>query len=148
MSNTAYRCDVLRQCLPLPDHCEIVDWLVATRAWAMGARFAFDPSPRMAYRQYASNIARVLLPFSASQILQATRRVIGHYQCAVEGEQPINGDFGGALREAYARAAVFQRSIDDSETLAKYAAELNARQPRYVWWWCVAHPELEHLWKN
>jgi len=148
LSNTAYRSDVLRRCLPLPDDCEIVDWLLVTRAWAGGNRLSFDRRPHMAYRQYASNIARVLLPFSPSQVAAATARVIGHYRCALESERPVNGDCGKLLRQAYARALQFQRAIADHETLNRYVDELNVKTPRYVWWWCVAHPELEQIWKS
>jgi hypothetical protein len=148
LSNTAYRSDVLAGCLPLPEGCQLIDWLLASRAWAAGARLKFDPVARMAYRQYSSNVARVLLPFSAEQILQATSRVIGHYRCALESERPINGAFGAALREAWERAATFQQSIGNPGTLKDYVDSLNRMAPRYVWWWCVAHPALEHLWRN
>jgi hypothetical protein len=149
MSNTAYRSDVLRRCLPLGETCEIVDWSLATRAWAGGANMHFDPQPQMAYRQYASNFARVLLPFTPEHVLAATRWVISHYRCLLESERPVNGSFGQVLREAYERAKVFQRAITASfETLVDYVNELNHKPPRYVWWWCVAHPELEYIWRN
>jgi hypothetical protein len=102
----------------------------------------------MAYRQYSSNVARVLLPFTAEQVLQATSRVTGHYRCALESGQPINGAFGAALREARERATAFQQAIGNSETLRSYVDSFNRMAPRYVWWWCVAHPALEHLWRN
>ena len=50
LSNTAYRTEVLRDCLPIPSDCLCIDWLLATRAWAMGAGLHFDHTPRMAYR--------------------------------------------------------------------------------------------------
>jgi hypothetical protein len=148
LSNTAYRSDVLASCLPLPEGCQLIDWLLASRASAAGARLKFDPVARMAYRQYSSNVARVLLPFSAEQILQATSRVIGHYRCALESERPINGAFGAALRVAWERAATFQQAIGNPATLRSYVDWFNRMTPRYVWWWCVAHPALEHLWRN
>ena len=37
LSNTAYRTDALRRCLPIPDAVTLVDWFLATRAWLFGA---------------------------------------------------------------------------------------------------------------
>jgi len=149
LSNTAYRTSVLRRCIPLPDQCQLVDWLLATRAWANGADLYFDREPQMAYRQYHANVARVLPPFSAQQVVDATRRVVSHYRCALTSERPINGKCGDALREAYVRAMVFENAITESvATLDCYVDELNRQTPRYIWWWCVAHPDLEHIWRN
>jgi len=149
LSNTAYRNDVLRRCLPLGDGCEIVDWSLVTRAWAGGASLHFDQQPQMAYRQYSTNIARVLLPFSARHVLAATERVIGHYRCVLESEFPVTGTCVDVLRPAYDRALLFHRKVNESNhTLSSYVAELNQLTPRYVWWWCVAHPDLEHIWRN
>lgn len=149
LSNTAYRCDVLRRCLPLGNACELVDWFLATRAWAGGAKLHFEQQPQMAYRQYPANIARVMLPFSGAQVLKATERVVGHYRCVLESEHPVNGACGVALRDAYERAMLFDKTINEStEVLDSYVKALNKKTPRYVWWWCVAHPELEHLWRN
>lgn len=50
LSNTAFRSEVLRECLPFDDDCVLIDWLLATRAAASGARVAFDPEPQMRYR--------------------------------------------------------------------------------------------------
>ena len=61
MSNTAYRTDVLRGISPSPPHCRLMDWFMATAGWIRGARFSFDNTPRMMYRQYGHNIARIIL---------------------------------------------------------------------------------------
>ena len=149
LSNTAYRSEILRQCLPLTTDCQIVDWLLATRAWAASADLYFDKRPQMAYRQYSENVARVLLPFTECHVVEATDRVMSHYRCALSSEWNMDAVFGDAIRRAHERVAVFQQSIYESpDTLATYVVQLNQMRPRYVWWWCVAHPELEHLWKN
>jgi hypothetical protein len=149
LSNTAYRSDVLRRCLPIGRDCQIVDWLLATRAWAASADLHFDRRPQMAYRQYAANVARVLLPFTSRHIVQATERVMSHYGCALSSEWTMDNVHCEALKQAYERAALFRSAISESgDLLDEYVAQLNRLQPRYVWWWCVAHPELEHLWKN
>jgi len=38
LSNSAYRSTVLERCLPAPDECILMDWLLVTRAWAAGAK--------------------------------------------------------------------------------------------------------------
>ncbi|MCM3874392.1 MAG: glycosyltransferase family 2 protein [Pyrinomonadaceae bacterium] len=149
LSNTAYRSEIVRDCLPLGDACDLVDWTLATRAWAGGASLKFEQQPQMAYRQYSRNIARVLLPFSCDQVVKASERVLGHYQCLLESERPVNGACGAAIRDANERALLFDHCINESpEVLDSYVAALNQKTPRYVWWWCVAHPELEYIWRN
>lgn len=149
LSNTAYRSDIIKKCLPLARDCELIDWLLATRAWAMGARMFFDEEPQMAYRQYSSNVARVLPPFTEKQVQIATKRVLGHDRCLLETRAPINGAKGEALRREHQRRSEFHRAITRSpKILTDYVESLNQMPPRYVWWWCVAHPELEQIWKN
>ncbi len=58
----------------------LVDWFLATRAWLLGARLAFDPVPRMDYRQHPANTARVRFPFSRDQVISDTALVRQHFQ--------------------------------------------------------------------
>src|SRR5262249_47307991 len=81
MSNTGYRSDLLRRCLPLPATCMLPDWLIATRALAAGADLRFDFTPRMIYRQYGANVARVIKPFGARTVVRSVERVLNHYAC-------------------------------------------------------------------
>jgi tRNA nucleotidyltransferase/poly(A) polymerase len=147
LSNSAYRCDLLRQCLPLTPTNPLVDWVFATRAWALGARLAFDQEPRMAYRQYARNIAHVLGPFSARQVVYATERVRLHYASELAGwSYPLHQR--AALLAAQAEVEQFYRFITAADAnLEQYITALNQLQPKYVWWWAIAHPDLEELWK-
>ena len=151
LSNSAYRTSILRRCLPLAGQPSSIDWLLATRAWALGARLAFDATPRMVYRQDAANIARVLPPFSEAEVRAATERVLGHYRVVLD--TPALGDAagtrGGARPGASSRRGV--RGVDSKtapSTLRRYTEALNALPPRYVWWWPVANPELENVWRN
>jgi hypothetical protein len=53
------------------------------------------------------------------------------------------------LQAARARVEQFHHSITCSTcTLNTYVQALNQLSPQYIWWWSVAHPELEELWKN
>jgi len=149
MSNTAYRAETLRCCLPVPDDCSLIDWLLATRAWAAGASLWFDHAAHMSYRQHPANIARVLPPFAPADVVGATARVLNHYQCVQDTGWPMPSGPRHALQEARERARDFHRAISTSSTtLQRYVEALNRLAPRFVWWWCVAHPALEELWRN
>lgn len=150
LSNSAYRTSILRRCLPLGSDSPLVDWLLATRAWALGARLDFDRTPLMAYRQYAANIARVLPPFSEAEVRAATERVLGHYRAVLDtpGWAMPPGP-AAALGRAHRRAAEFAEAIEKApSTLRRYTEALNVLPPRYVWWWLVANPDLENVWRN
>ena len=149
LSNTAYRSDMLKACLPIPEGCILIDWLLATRAWALGARMDFDVTPRMYYRQYGGNTAGVLTPFSASQVLKASCRVLGHYDCLLDSGWPLPPRFREEIAAARARARQFYGAVTGSrQRLEEYVTALNRLEPQHVWWWCVAHSDLENLWKN
>jgi hypothetical protein len=149
LSNTAYRSATLRGCLPVPADCRLIDWLLATRAWSGGATLSFDRVPRMGYRQYGANVAPMLPPFTAEQIVEATRRVLAHYACALDGDQPAGRRIRGVLAAERARVAAFELRVCRSPAaLADYVRELNRLPPMRVWWWHVAHPALEQTWTN
>ena len=122
----------------------MVDWLVVTRAYLAGARLGFDAEPRMAYRQYESNTAQVMPPFTPEGILQATAHVLEHLQYVLQGQCTAEqyGRFGQRLTEVQNFAERVQ-----GDALITYTQKLNARtQPVYLWWACVAHKELAYLW--
>ena len=115
----------------------------------MGAGLHFDHTPRMAYRQYSENTARVLLPFTSDQVLKATRCVLNHYRCVLANERPLPSWCRAPIVAAQRSAERFYSAVAHApETLERYVDSLNQLTPRYVWWWCVAHPDLEETWKN
>lgn len=149
LSNTAYRGAVLRHALPLPDDCVLVDWLLATRAWLAGAALGFDATPRMSYRQHAANTARVLPPFDAGDVLLATERVLAHYRLVLDDGRAQPVERRRELEAARDRVRRFHAAVSaSSERLERYLSALHRLPPRYVWWWAVAHPELEETWSN
>lgn len=149
LSNSAYRAESLRRCLPIPEHCVLIDWLLATRAWSLNGDFGFDYIPRMHYRQHAANIAGVLGPFSEAQVLTAARRVLDHYRCVLTNCWGMSRDRKQQLEAARDRAGQFYRAMVLSPTrLHEYVSALNKLTPEYVWWWQVAHSQLENIWKN
>jgi hypothetical protein len=149
LSNTAYRAAALRPCLPIPPDVVLVDWLLALRAWAADAALAFDPEPRMRYRQHPANTARVLPPFSEGYVLRATELVVDHYRTVVGDGGGIRAGRRSRVREVAEQVLDFQRAVRRSDAvLRRYVEALNRLEPRYVWWWCVANPVLEGVWSN
>jgi hypothetical protein len=149
LSNTAYRTEILRRCLPIPADNPLVDWLLATRAHALGARMVFDPAPLMSYRQHGENIARVLPPFSHGEVDAASRHVIRHYRSLLEGPPRLDDAQHEMIDAESRRVREFQLALAESaERRQRYIEALNALPPRYVWWWCVANPKLEEVWRS
>jgi hypothetical protein len=149
-SNSAYRSELLRRCLPIPADTVLVDWFLATRAWLLGARLAFDSEPRMYYRQHSTNIARVTPPFSREQVIADTALVRRHFQLLLVDAT------SGYIRERHLELKRVAAEINEFESLvvncpAKldvYVEALNDLQPPLIWWSCVAFPKLGHMWKR
>jgi hypothetical protein len=149
LSNTAYRSDLLRRCLPIPHDTELMDWLLAVRSLALGARMRFDPVPGMWYRQYGANTAVVLPPISPEQLLRATELVRRHYEAVLGASWPLPALLEGQLNIAATRVKAFQGSVTRSKALLRaYLDAVNRLEVQYVWWWYVAHPKLEGLWNS
>lgn len=148
LSNSAFRSDLLRRCLPIPSDAVLVDWFLASRAWLLGAKLAFDRVPRMDYRQHPANTARVRLPFSGDQVISDTALVRRHFQLLLtESTTDFMADRVAALTRAKAEVEKFhQRVVLDPDQLDLYVKALNTLQPPLLWWSCVAYPALEHMW--
>jgi hypothetical protein len=149
MSNTAYRTEILRQCLPIPPQCLLVDWYLSSNAWAMGAKFTYDPTVQMKYRQYGENTASVLPPFSKEKILNATRLVIDHYRLLLEYSSVLQDQKRNIIEVRLAQTYNFLNTLSASrDKLDRYVEQINQRPMENFWWAYVAHPALEELWKN
>lgn len=147
LSNTAYRCSALRTCLPVARECVLVDWFLATRAWLNGAEIGFDREPRMKYRQHGATMARMLGPFTADDMRQATALVRQHYRLVLAASSP--GPRRHEVEAAQARVDRFHRAITDSpRVLRRYVDAVNRQPPGWSWWWWVAVPELEDVWND
>ena len=90
---------MLRACLPIPAAAALVDWYLMTMAWLQGARLAFDPTPRMDYRQHGANMARIRSPFTAERVRADTALVREHFRLVLDGLP------AGALRPERPRSA-------------------------------------------
>jgi len=147
LSNTIYSSDILKKILPIPEDCILVDWFLATSAWIHGARFSFDPVPRMLYRQYSMNTARILPPFSPDYILKATRLVVDHYLLVLTSIPEIPTFYKNQLEEQKQRVSLFLTSMKQNpEKLQLYVQRLNILPNDHIWWDMVAHPDLDRIW--
>jgi hypothetical protein len=150
-SNSAYRCELLERCLPIPRDAVLVDWYVATRAWLFGAELSFDHNIRMKYRQYGENTARVRLPFGPDQILSDSMLVRKHFQLVLaSGRQDdfLPGRWAELLRIAR-DFEQFERYINQSPAnLDAYLDSLNRVVKQPIWWTSVAYSPLAHMWKQ
>jgi hypothetical protein len=147
LSNSAYRTSMLARCLPVPPDSVLIDWLLASRAFALGARLVWDRAPRMGYRQYAHNCTRMLGPFTAQDVLTAASLVTHHYRLLLDTPWSWPAGTRQPFEIARRRAEAFYNVMRAGpDRLDRYTAALNGLPPRYVWWWTVAHPDLEDLW--
>ena len=149
-SNSAYRSELLRQCLPVPASVGLVDWFLATKAWLMGAKLAFDPIVRMEYRQHGANMAPIRLPFDANQVTRDTKKVLKHYHflqaAATENVLP---DRWAQVQQAATDVQHFSETVvSQPKMLENYVRKLNTLEPQGVWWWHVAQPALQSMWKD
>ena len=150
LSNSAFRSNVLSRCLPIPAGVELVDWYLATRAWLLGARLSFDNVVRMDYRQHGTNMAQVRSPFSRQQIITDCERVQHHFQ--IIRATPIDGAIAqrlATLDDVVSDIEAFhQRVILQPKHLEHYIEALNDLKLAPLWWSCVAHPALKHMWMH
>jgi len=147
-SNTTWRAQTLAQFLPVPESCVLMDWFVSTLALYTGASLGYDGEARMRYRQHPENIAASRPPFSADQIIKATKRVLGHYDLVLSTFAKLKIEQMDIFEEARREVAQFFKAIAGKNVLKQYVEALNALPHRHVWWSCVAHPALEGIWKK
>lgn len=149
LSNTAYRSETLKKCLSFPKMCVLLDWFIATRAMSNGADLFFDDIARMKYRQHSANTARVLPPFSAQQILYSTKLVLQHYELVLRYIPELSLFFKEYIPLFQDKVLLFNSCmIQSPETLDEYIKRLNKLPAKHIWWSCVAHPDLEELWRQ
>jgi hypothetical protein len=149
-SNSTYRSELLRLCLPLPANIVLVDWFLATKAWLMGARLAFDPVVRMDYRQHGANMAPIRFPFDANQVVRDAKKVREHYHLlqALPMENVLPDCWARVQQAAADVQLFFEQVVSQPKKLENYVRNLNTLEPQTVWWWDVAQPALQWMWKD
>lgn len=147
-SSSAYRCDLLRACLPVPAATVHLDWLMATRAWVQGRRLSFDRTPRMDYRQRAVSAMTNQPPFSLEQVQQDAHRARDHFRLLLANLLPdaVPERLEKIKRVADSVERFCERVVARPEQLRLYVRQLNKLDLAPVWWISVAHPELADLW--
>jgi len=149
-SNSAYQSDLLRRCLPLPADVTLVDWFLATKAWLKGAQLAFDPIVRMEYRQHPANTAPIRFPYDANQVIRDTKKVLDHFHLLQTSPMAnVLPERWEQVQEVATDVQLFsEQVISEPKKLKNYISNLNALQPQIVWWWDVAQPALQWMWKD
>src|SRR5665648_37258 len=150
LSNVAFRSDLLRRCLPIPDEVVLVDWFLATRAWLLGARFGFDPEVRMYYRQHGANTARMRPPFLEEQVIGDTRLVRDQFRILIANlTEGALSTRTRSLKQVAADVELFyERVAVRPVRLEQYVKALNALGTMSYWWATVAQPELSEMWNS
>jgi hypothetical protein len=147
-SNSAFRSDLLRRCLPIPAEVVLVDWFLATKSWLYGARIVFDSVVRMDYRQHGANMARVSPPFNQHQVILDTERVRQHFRILLaDQKKDFIPDRLAGLEHVAAEVEIFYQNVIPKPALLEYYIQaLNELYPAPLWWSCVAHPSLRQIW--
>jgi hypothetical protein len=148
-SNSVFRTDLLRRCLPIPEDAVLVDWFLATRSWLMGARMGFDRVPRMKYRQHDGTIAHTRSPFSPTQIASHTEQVRHHFKLVVAAlpDGFMKGRYEGLVSVQADVEEFWRKIVQSDKRLEVYVDALNALAPTPLWWTSVAYPPLEYMWR-
>ena len=90
----------------------LVDWFLATKAWLLGARLAFDPVVRMDYRQHGANMAPIRFPFDANQVIRDTKKVRDHYRLLQTSRfENVLPDRWAQVQEAAADVQLFSEQV-------------------------------------
>jgi hypothetical protein len=149
-SNSAIRSELLAQCLPIPREAVLVDWVLATRAWLLGARFSFDPVSRMDYRQYSANTARLQYPIQREQVVSDTALVQQHFRLMLHSVRPeFLPERVAELKSAAAQIEAFRQNVVlDPLQLESYVEAFNAQPHAMVWWSTVAYQPLKDMWMS
>jgi hypothetical protein len=149
-SNSAYRSELLQRCLPVPADAALVDWFLATRAWLIGAKLAFDPVVQMEYRQHGQNMAPIHFPFDSDQVIRDTGKVLAHYSYLLASPmENVLPDRWAQVEEAAADVRFFsEQVVSQPNKLEDYVSNLNRLAPQVVWWWDVALPALQWMWNT
>ncbi|MBK9306938.1 MAG: hypothetical protein IPM58_07600 [Nitrospira sp.] len=148
LSNSAFRTDLLRRCLPIPSATVLVDWFLSTRAWLYGGRLLFDRIARMDYRQHDQNMAQVRPPFTEIQITRDTNRVIEHFQIVTRmlGPETITERVQRLDQVRHDIQTFYDRVVVRTSVMKSYLESLNQLPPTPIWWASVAHPSLRTMW--
>lgn len=149
LSNTAWRIDMLRRCVPVPRETLLVDWFLVSQAWLYSARLQFDPRVDMLYRQHGRSSARIRPPYTSAQVRRDTEKVCLHFDLV---RANFRSDQDQARQQELVRVAEDVERFRDSvvgsaSNLDTYVMHLNQSRCGSYWWESVAYPELRQMWR-
>ena len=148
LSNSAWRTEMLRSCLPVPREALLVDWYLVTQAWLSGAVLRFDPRVGMLYRQYDRSSAQIRPPFTAQQVCRDTDKVCRHFELVKDGFRRGQDRVRQGELVAVAEDVTRFRDVicEDADALEDYLQRLNKSDCGRVWWESIAFQGLRSLW--
>ena len=143
--NSAYRSEVLAECLPAPASVRAMDWYVATRAHLSGATLLTSDAVVADYRQHDASAAPVLPPLTIAEVNHGLRVSLDHVASIAREAGP---EASAWVAPRFDELQRFERWIrrDERHGLS-YLEALNAREDRvFAWWEYVAAESLEDMW--
>jgi hypothetical protein len=104
----------------------------------------------MEYRQHGANMAPIRFPFDANQVIRDTKKVREHYSLLQASPMAsLLPDRWAQVQEAATDVQLFfEQVVSQPKKLENYVRNLNNLEPQVVWWWDVAQPALQWMWKN
>ena len=85
-----------------------------------------------------------------SQVIRDTKKVREHY-CLLQGLRMENvlPDRWAQVQEAATDVQLFSEQVaSQPRKLESYVRNLNSLEPEVLWWWDVAQPALQWMWKD
>ena len=152
LSNSNYNSFVLKEILPVPVDCKIVDWFISTLAFLFRYKFGYLDETFMKYRIYEQNVTKVIPPFNRKDLNIKTNYVLNHFNYIMnEINKSSNKIFESDIRVFKKRYQLvkefsFNFSNDDEyatkyvNLLNKYFLENNIHE--ISWWNVVANTEI------
>ena len=143
--NSAYRSDVLAECLPVPGSLAAMDWFVATRAHLAGAVLRTSDVVIADYRQHGFSAAPVLVPLTLDDLGYGVTVCQKHLAAIRQVPAVGTASWVAPRLDELQRFQWWLRQ--DERNGLRYLEALNEQQDRvFAWWEYVASGSLEHMW--
>ncbi len=152
LSNSNYKSFVLREILPIPVDCKIVDWFIATLAFLFRYKYGYIDETFMQYRIYEHNVTKVIPPFNQNDINIKTNYVLNHLDFVMDAiNKSSNRILENDIKTFKDRQNLvqefhftFSNDIENAKNyvnlLNKYLLENNIHE--ISWWNVVANSEI------
>jgi len=95
-------------------------------------------------------MAPICFPFVANQVIRDTKKVREHYSLLLASPmENVLPDRWAQVEEVATDVQLFsEQVVSQPKRLEDYLRNLNTLEPQVVWWWDVAQPALQWMWKD